>query len=320
MCPETDEHKQIKEIVLAILRGIYGTGLSEYPDSGQVTDVYVITPDQIEIFVENVWTSTKSNFQRDLNILHRSKADVKILIVNPKILEEESLLREFEKTKMSEIRLGVVISDMIDGSLFLSQYETGKNNFVEIVQRLVKEALTKKLLAQKNPIAVSPETITWVTGNWSTTSLFKVFNRTEEVYFQIWTKLTIEDPAVPFKSIRIVVSNPKDEFEMDLKSYKAIGDVVRIDLIDQKGFNVIFILIASLGPKETLTFILNDAGLSSTTLQFPTNIFLKISDFSKESPAMISRSTNYSQEALIKIKPPESGTIKGVGIRLKKSR
>lgn len=320
MCPETDEHKRIKEIVLARLRGIYGTGLSEYPDSGQVNDVYVITLDQIEIFVENVWTSTKSNFQRDLNILHRSKADVKILIVNPKILENVSLLREFEKTKMSEIRRGVAISDMIDGSLILSPPETANNKFIEIVQGLVKEALTRKGLSQKNPISVSPETISWTTNSWATKSLFKVYNRTDEVYFQIWIKLTIEEPNIPSQSIRIDTPKSKDELVIESKTFKISGDMVRFNCVDQKGYNVIFLLLSSLNPKETLPFILSDTGSASATLQFPTKIFIKISDFSKEPSKMISRLTNHGEEAGIIFKPPEKVKLQGVGFRIARTR
>jgi hypothetical protein len=316
LCPETNEHKRIKEIVLARLREVYSTGLSEYPDSGQINDVYVITPNQIEIFVENVWTSTKSNFQRDLNILHRSKADVKILIVNPKILKDESLLREFEKTKMSEIRRGVAISDMIDGSLILSPPETARNKFVEIVQGLEKEALTREGRAQKNPISVSPEAISWTTGNWATKSLFKVYNRTDEVYFQIWIKLTIEEPTIPSQSIRIDIPKPKDELEMELDTFKISGDIVRFDCVDQKGYNAIFLLLASLDPKETLPFILTSTSSALATVQFPTKIYIKISDFSKEPSKMISRLTNHGKEALISFKPPENVKLQGVGMRI----
>ena len=307
--------------MLAKLRGIYGTGLSEYPDSGQINDVYVISPNQIEIFVENVWTSTKSNFQRDLNILHRSKADVKILIVNPKILEDVSLLREFEKTKMSEIRRGVAISDMIDGSLVLSPPQTANNKFVEIVQGLVEEALPKKL-SQKNPILVSPETISWVTGNWTNKSFFKVYNRTDEVYFQIWIKLTIEEPTIPSQSIGIDIPKPKDELDMELRAFKIhiSGDIVRFDCVDQKGYNAIFLLLASLNPKETLPFILNYASSASAILPFPTKIFIKVSDFSKEPSKMMSRLTNHGEEALISIKLPEAVKLQGVGFRMKRTK
>jgi hypothetical protein len=72
MSPETEEHKRIKDIVSRLLKIQYGLVLKEYPDSGNIHDVKAVTNDGISVFVENVWTSDKRNFQRDLNILHRS--------------------------------------------------------------------------------------------------------------------------------------------------------------------------------------------------------------------------------------------------------
>ncbi len=92
MCPETEEHGKIKEIVLKKLKEMYGAGLKEYPQGGQINDVYIVTPNQGEIFVENIWTSTSYHFQRDLNILHRSPANIKILIANPMIISMNSLI------------------------------------------------------------------------------------------------------------------------------------------------------------------------------------------------------------------------------------
>jgi len=119
---------------------MYGFGLEEYPDAGNRTDIKVVTSDGVSIFVENVWTSTKGNFQRDLNILHRSDAKVKIFIVNPEILMKKSLIREFEKTRMREIEKGYHVSRMIDGSLILNDPQFVDVDFCEIVEELVSYA------------------------------------------------------------------------------------------------------------------------------------------------------------------------------------
>src|SRR3990170_3404197 len=120
MCPETEEHKKIKEIILERLRAAHGSGLKEYPDSGNVSDVFAVTIEGIEIFVENVWTSSENNFYRDLHILRNSGANVKIFVVNPKILTNAHLTREYEKVKIAERKRGVAISDLIDGSMILN--------------------------------------------------------------------------------------------------------------------------------------------------------------------------------------------------------
>ncbi len=139
MSPESEEHSKIKETVLENLRSKYGSGLKEYPDSGSINDVKVVTGDGISIFVENVWTSKKTNFDRDLNILLRSKDNVKILVVNPEILREGSLVREFQKTLMTEREKGFQVSPMIDGSKILNDPDYVQNEFSKIVAELVAE-------------------------------------------------------------------------------------------------------------------------------------------------------------------------------------
>ena len=57
MSPETKEHNRIKKLRLEKLRETFGSGLNEYPDSGNINDAFTVTNDGIEIFVENVWTS-----------------------------------------------------------------------------------------------------------------------------------------------------------------------------------------------------------------------------------------------------------------------
>ena len=76
MSPETEEHRKIKEIVLGKLKEDYGAGLAEYPNVGNVNDAYVVASDGTAIFVENVWTSKRANFYRDLTILQRTDANV----------------------------------------------------------------------------------------------------------------------------------------------------------------------------------------------------------------------------------------------------
>jgi hypothetical protein len=144
MSPETEEHKRIKQIVSDLLKVQYSSVLKEYPDSGNINDIMAVTKDGISIFVENVWTSSKSNFQRDLNILQRSSAEVKVLIVNPKILSDKSLCREFEKTRMTERRKGFQISNMIDGLKILDDPDYVSTEFSKTVMELVAEASKKR--------------------------------------------------------------------------------------------------------------------------------------------------------------------------------
>jgi hypothetical protein len=145
MCPESKEHLKIKETVLDILKKQYGAGLKEYPDSGNIADAFVVTPDGVEIFVENVWTSSKGNFYRDLHILRNSNAKVKILIVNPEIIKDKLFEREYEKVRISERKRGITLSELIDGSLFLSDKEFIKKEFIQTIGILVASVGTQPI-------------------------------------------------------------------------------------------------------------------------------------------------------------------------------
>jgi hypothetical protein len=147
MCPETQEHLRIKELVLETLRKTYGLGLKEYPDSGNIADVFVITPDGIEIFVENVWASSKTNFYRDLHILRNSGAAVKIFIVNSDIINDEQLRREYDKARISETKRGIAISSFVNGSQILDNPNFVNQEFAQTVDKLVafqRSQLTKR--------------------------------------------------------------------------------------------------------------------------------------------------------------------------------
>jgi len=154
MSPETEEHRRIKEIILEKLKEDYGTGLTEYPHLGNVNDIYVVTSDRTVIFVENVWTSKRANFYRDLTILQRTDANVKILIVNPDILGDGKLVREYEKTRIVERKRGNAISEMIDGSKILHDSEFVNNVFSKIVKELISEAQKPKSPVKKTPAEI----------------------------------------------------------------------------------------------------------------------------------------------------------------------
>jgi len=144
MPPETQEHKRLKETVSKLLKDKYGASLQEYPETGNIQDVKAVTNDGVSIFVENVWTAKKGNFQRDLNVLHRSTSKVKIFVTNPVILQDSSLVRDFEKTRMTEREKGFQVSVMIDGSKILTDPDYVKNEFNKMVAELVAEARRRK--------------------------------------------------------------------------------------------------------------------------------------------------------------------------------
>lgn len=73
-----------------------------------------------------------------------SNAKVKIIIVNPEILKDEFLRRDFMKSKMSQREYNIFVSNMIDGSKILNDPRFVETGFIEIIKKLEREALNSK--------------------------------------------------------------------------------------------------------------------------------------------------------------------------------
>jgi hypothetical protein len=306
MCPESIEHKKIKEIVLGKLKEMFGTGLNEYPHGGHINDVYVTTPNFGDIFVENIWTSTKRNFEHDLIILHRSPANTKILIVNPKILKTQTLCNEFEKTRMSETGRFVAVSDMIDGSKILNDQQFIDEEFPRIVKELVKKTLAR--------ISITPNTIVLSAGEWQTQSTFKVHNRTDEVYYEIWVKLVVEGLNVTNKDVEIEIVRPKDEVKVKLGNIEWSADITRLNGIDERGNSVIYLLIASLNPKDTITFFARNRKNMKHAGLYQTKLVLSVAGLSQKPASVITKKNAMGKN----FTPPEKFKLESVSFKLKK--
>ena len=111
--PESPEHKQIKKTLRDFFSSQYGVAINEYYDTGFIIDVFSVTFSSIEIMVETIWTKTKTNFYRDLTIILSSDAKIKIVIVNPEILDDPGIVRYFERIKISETKKGYSIIGMV---------------------------------------------------------------------------------------------------------------------------------------------------------------------------------------------------------------
>jgi len=109
MCPESVQHQEIKNIMEEKFRNWYGASINEYYDSGHELDVYAITPNNVKIYLEVIWNPSLSHVRSDMLILERSEAEVKIVVANPEIIQDSSLVREYNKSVMSLRKKGVKI-------------------------------------------------------------------------------------------------------------------------------------------------------------------------------------------------------------------
>ena len=154
---ERDEHKLIKKIMMHQLKEWFnGCTILEYPHSGHELDVYSVLP-EISIAVEVIWTDSPTHFYKDINILQSSDANVKIVIVNPKILLKENLLRHYEKVAVGETNKGFILSEMIDGQRIIDDKEFLEKDLKNIVLNLISKSpsIKNKFLNELNILGIS---------------------------------------------------------------------------------------------------------------------------------------------------------------------
>jgi len=141
LSPESAEHNKIKTAISEKLKVWTGATLQEYPSSGHELDVYAMTPEGISVYVEIIWSSSKNNFFRDLNLLQTSDAKVKLVVASPEIISKKSCRREFEKVVIAQRKLGIAIhGNLIDGLKIIQRPKYMENDFKKIFFEMLDHA------------------------------------------------------------------------------------------------------------------------------------------------------------------------------------
>lgn len=118
-------------------------GIEEYENYGHRVDVYGVTEDGITIQVEVIWSFAA--VKSDVIILYEAEADVKIIVVNPKIIDNDVLVRPLKKfiiTTQSKKR--AIVSELIDGNRVLNDPAFVEDELKKTIIGLVRRAQSKK--------------------------------------------------------------------------------------------------------------------------------------------------------------------------------
>jgi len=162
---ETPSHRRIKELLETKLRQWFGASISEYPSSGHELDVYAITHEGVRIYVEIIWTHSKTHFLQDMNALQQSDADVKLVVGSPEVINDVEMQREFTKVAISQTKLGKCIHDeILDGNAILSDPVYVEPKLHTIITNLVDSA-RKKEIPQLKIIDVKAVRTSWIQGD-----------------------------------------------------------------------------------------------------------------------------------------------------------
>jgi len=146
---ETEQHRRLKQIICNSLSMQIGASIKEYPSSGHELDVLAVTPDGVSIYVEIIWSDSRTHFLKDLNMLHESDADVKVAVVSPSILAKEEYKRDFLKAVIAQRRAGrLILDDFVDGKKVLETPGYFEGQVIPHIVQLIAQLRESKKMPQ----------------------------------------------------------------------------------------------------------------------------------------------------------------------------
>jgi hypothetical protein len=107
----------------------------------------------------------------------------------------------------------------------------------------------------KLPILVSPSEATIVSGGWTRKTILKIFNRSDRIYHDVWVKLDLTLRNVSPDSVTIADSKIEQALIASAGPLEIRGDAFMFMGTEPNGQNVVYILINSLEPQNTVAFL-----------------------------------------------------------------
>ncbi|MEM0117215.1 MAG: hypothetical protein QXV32_02105 [Conexivisphaerales archaeon] len=102
-------------------------------------DMFSTSIDGVSVYVEIIWSDSRTHFLSDLNMVLESDADIKLVVGSPDVLKNDSYLRDFSKAVISQRRLGCLVhGEMIDGKRILDDERYVDSELKEVVLSLVQ--------------------------------------------------------------------------------------------------------------------------------------------------------------------------------------
>lgn len=139
---ESDEHKKLKEMFTNFYQDELGATIPEHLSSGHELDIYCVTSDGITIYTEIVWSDSKAHYLSDINMMHRSSADIKIMIGSPNVIDKFG--RQYTKSVIALRRDRYIVPDKIlEGQKYLDENVLLETEFKPFIKTLIKQALIK---------------------------------------------------------------------------------------------------------------------------------------------------------------------------------
>jgi len=134
---ESAQHRELKEIISKKLKEWTGATLQEYPSSGHELDVFGVTSTGISIYVEIIWSSSRTNFFRDMNMIQTSDANVKLVVAQVFTHTGEGLVLKGGRALVDRSTRSPYLSEKVAFHLMNDALEVYKKQMRQLPTRLV---------------------------------------------------------------------------------------------------------------------------------------------------------------------------------------
>lgn len=106
----------------------------------------------------------------------------------------------------------------------------------------------------KHPVAISPGKIMLTTENWRARSIVSIYNKSDDIWYQIAIKITTDSQLIMPSNIEIDLARPKPELQIGGTPLGATVDanLIRLDGVDESGQEASYLWLNSLDPREIL--------------------------------------------------------------------
>ncbi|GAJ04792.1 unnamed protein product [marine sediment metagenome] len=164
------------------------------------------------------------------------------------------------------------------------------------------------------PIKISPTQISLKAQPWKIKTTFHVQNRSTEILFDVWIKLTMENCDIKANDIKIDSGGGEGFLSERISNISVDYDFVRMDGTDNKGKACIFFILYSLVPQIPQPFTIEVTSKASVEKHINPRILLRVIRHSKVPVKLLKR----NNEIAYPVTPPEAFTIKNLSLRMKR--
>jgi hypothetical protein len=166
-----------------------------------------------------------------------------------------------------------------------------------------------------DPISLSPHEIRVASGGWDAKIALKIHNKTDAVYYAVWVKFHLGIAGLRKEDVSL------DEFLLppiltgEIGDFKVAFDVVVLFGSDGTGSESLYLVLAAIDPKKTITVPVTITGNKSQEGAKIIPVTLLSYSAEDEGPPVLVQNDGQTQQVAFKYRAPEAMNIRGLGLR-----